>query len=525
MFGRIGRFTRGRRGVGMILGVLVYAIISVVILFILFRFVSETFFGGETNLEIAKSDGVSFVDFVDFSSETYGEFDDCYTMLKLVNLENYQYRDEKGQNFFYVIDQDGIYIFDMELLETVKKEGKFNPSLSKGFEPFNKRVNIEIDDTKSYPFSVNMFFFFDFLKSSNDVNRIPGEFVILFPEFKEKVFGVETFVIGTHSLFGKGFYKGEDYDPSGAYLVFSPSSNSLFLSKSEYSNALIKARGCSFFKQEYLLKSEVLSKDPYAADFYNEKIYFDFVNNDGRRENFVFVWKIDEIICPMSEGKSCEDYLSKDHENITYRGFVDKIKEVYWKKFSRSEGDMKIVKRESLSALEVYLVSLKGKDAEYEHDKTVFILEHNGINKFLDEYDKNPGGFDKGDIKKVLKGSFGKNVFHGFHDVRKEGGLECIGIVCDYLLFRSPNVYFYDGDLNRFVKFREDLLRLFTIGDEYEEIYFMGKGSNFYREEFDGLGVVFDKDYKFYVGKIFEGEKKRTVIISQAQKDAIERLK
>ena len=113
------RFSNRKSKKGLMsLEALVGILLSVAAMLALITLFVSLFLNTPTNLEIAKDNARSIIDFVEFSKENYGHKEECYTLLKLKNLDNYQIEEEDG-NYFHVVDRRGVHILKIEVFDEI----------------------------------------------------------------------------------------------------------------------------------------------------------------------------------------------------------------------------------------------------------------------------------------------------------------------------------------------------------------------------------------------------------------------
>ncbi len=260
---------------------LISIIISVMALFVILQ-VFVQFLPSDSNKDIAERNAKEILNFIEFSEENYGDFTNCFTLLKISNLENFQYLEDGGsKNFFYVINVFGIKIFSMEFFEEFQE----NPSLFLNGNPNYKFENVDyrIDETEQGSF-FNIYGSGGFDQS---LDLTAGAFsLVLLPKngvAKNKKI---------YDIFYVKFNKLEkvDENENGNYLVYKPETNQLFLSGGEISDILVKNAMCSYQKLIKNLWNNYYSENPNEISYTNNKIYLEYYNNEGEKYDISFIW-------------------------------------------------------------------------------------------------------------------------------------------------------------------------------------------------------------------------------------------
>jgi len=312
------------------LDALIGTILSVIALFFIFQVFASTFLQTPTNLDIAKQNAQSIVDFVDYSEKKSNSLEilsGCYNMLKLTNIENFQLESDDNK-YFYIINNKGVYLFKFDYLSEVITKQKFSETKKVKFIEFKNNLNLKVDKTDSYTFSFEIYGN-SVLTNDNKINsNTPGNFILLVPQFK--IFDKNCFnsflsifdfldsnqnnLIGrtlfeskfdskTQTMINKyektanvkGYAEANNVKLSeeqldntkqilwsesiGNYLIYNPKNNNLFLSYSELSNSLIKVNLCYRFQiqnENIEKKNEQLKKTPKKLNYLNNIIKFQY---------------------------------------------------------------------------------------------------------------------------------------------------------------------------------------------------------------------------------------------------------
>ncbi|MDA3856132.1 MAG: hypothetical protein PF569_07790 [Candidatus Woesearchaeota archaeon] len=463
---------------------------------------SKVFLQTPTNEKIVDYNARSIVSFVDFSSKKYSTEENCYTMLKLENLENYQFT-EDGRNYFYVIGKKGldtgVYIIKMEYLKNVYETESLNDVPAKFYKFKQDDIKLMLDDTADLGFTLNVEIF-SFggvdtnLKLEEDVR-----FILLVPDFDVKLgmFTVEFLNKNQNVLRGKIYKNDDEEEPEGFHLGFNSYNGELFLTKSDYSNSLIGYKSCFSNEISQNYYEQIILNDPQLADFVNKKLIFDYVDENGLEYDFKFVWSVNGIECPTSENKKCVDYLGDNFEELTYDEFRKKVRDVYNNKFKDTSGvgGSKLVDIKELNYEDIINGNLENIEP-YDYE-SLFV-----------EYDM--GHLYRANTENVMRADFGDFAFQGF----KEENIECDdNEFCDYGGFKNGNIYYYNPDFEGFVMFNINMLRKYN-----NEYYFVGEKIDLNKGKFDDVNwSPLRKDFEFYSFNIPTELGTRTVFLSKAQ--------
>lgn len=126
-----------KRGL-MALEALVGTVLSVIALFFMLDIYVSIFLVTPENMKVAQDNARSIVEFVDYSYEKYQNKNNCFTMLKLKNLENFQFR-EHDNSYFYIVTPEGVGIYNMKIYGRLLE----NPSLITNYEEFYEFKHIK----------------------------------------------------------------------------------------------------------------------------------------------------------------------------------------------------------------------------------------------------------------------------------------------------------------------------------------------------------------------------------------------
>lgn len=516
-----------RKGI-LALQELVIIIISLIGLFMLLQVIFGWFFNVPTNLQIADQNAISIKEFVDFSSKKFSN-EDCYVMLKLTNLENFQYRrDTKGADekyYIYYINNKGVKIYGSEFFNNLIK-GKNLPKMEKNVD-FENIQTLKKDNTKQgSDFSVDYYFLSIGTGSSKLDLKNSANFFVLVPSIDKKLFNLPFTDISLkvpnipllndliennqNTLFSFVSSIDEVVKEDGNYLVFNPGKKELFLSASDQSNLLIRKNLCSvdgFVKQKY--NSNILL-NPELTDYLNYELVFDaFVS--GVPKNDKLVWNVNGIKCP-NNSLECTSKLGESYSTFSYDEFKDAIIK-YYNKYPNYE--LKIVKVRKLSSQEKVLLGSKLKKKRYDFNFLFYNLFKEN------EFDSTKNN-DKEYIIQNLEKKDSNGVYKGFKETLSKNG--CVRVACEYGLLYQNIVFYYDFELRRYVSFRHDLLRRDI---KTNKLYFQGEEISYHdvflREE--GWTHLLQAKRRFIVLEInIKTKGKRSVIISPYQFESIDLL-
>jgi hypothetical protein len=135
-----------KKGIDLALNAVVYSVLGVISLFIIVKS-ALPFLNTYDNYDIAKANAQSIVDFINYfevDNKEYAGSTDCFNILKLKNLEQFQYDDP--DLYYYIIDSEGVYILKENEHEKISGNIDYkNNALN--FIPFKKKNNLYFDDT------------------------------------------------------------------------------------------------------------------------------------------------------------------------------------------------------------------------------------------------------------------------------------------------------------------------------------------------------------------------------------------
>ena len=547
-------YRRSKKGL-MSLEALVGILLSVAAMLALISLFVSLFLNTPTNLEIAKDNARSIIDFVDFSRESYGHKKECYTLLKLKNLDNYQIEEEDG-NYFHVVDRKGVHILKMEVFHEILggiDEGIINENSVKTYyfgqkkgEIFRKQryeMNILMEKLDTWavvtdiatwvvegvfvvvtiysggsaafitiPAGILVALGNDALDNYfySDIELTDSEYIIIFPKFGKDFLGFDIpFVVDNQNILvaisserieRDGFFWFIDAFINDArdeiyfdshYLVYKPSEN-IFPSYTSYGEITIKRNLCGL--ENYLLESSKKKFDGF--DKYDQKLNKYKVYEFGSRK---IIFKREPVCFLDREMAECEDdYFPFDEERIKDTYGIEEVRE--------------------------YNID-KTKD-EFFSDLLA------PINARIEEGDLRsyPWKFRKDDFED----KFSNNVLLYSEDITCEENVFCKRLIYDE---SSGIVYFYDEDnLDYFVRFKNSYLfkerSSHQESETYDVFFNIDESGNlkkinferklFYHAPRDINLDDYEGEYGyFYVLSILHLNEVRRVIISEKQWDSI----
>ena len=452
---------RGDKNGGMALEALVTILLSVVAIFVLLNLFVNLFLHTPTNLKIAQDNAKSIVEFVDFSKRHYGKSNECFTLLRLKNLENFQV-ETGNQIYFYIIDKKGVYILKKETFQLIL-EGESDESTirSNSVKPYyfgNKEYELNIlmeklsgvqvigDILRWLHDTLNVLTWLSDEKTNPQLEKdffyrtelISSDYIILIPKFGKELLGYDisigdkwgfiellkdnqnTLKALNHERFsGAGNRILNEFYYESHYLVYKPDKN-IFPSYTSASEHFIKQNLCEF--DNYLL--DISTKRHRNIEGYDDELnkYKVYEFND-----YKIIVRNNDPICLLNNkqvecrGKSGERIKSFDVDSIKKEFEVEEISESF------------VDKTEEEFLLDLFTpINFAKKITKRDFDvDLVFSFD------FLQSFaDRNPN-------YKVyeLEG-------YNLNDCRED--------ICNYLLynFRSGVMYFYDNKYsNDFVSF------------------------------------------------------------------------
>ena len=466
---------RGMFALEQLIGILLSAMVLVMIFM---YFIVPFFFATSTNLKIAKSNANSIKDFIDMSSSgEYSNLEDCYSVLKVNNLENFQFseKNKDTDNYFYVLGPNRVYVIPFKYINKID-EARSVGSLAKykSDEYDSGAINIVYDKTNQGG------------KISGDIEFIPGvsvsfgktgnkleiedkgDYIILEPEVTEKAVMSdkvkETFSskYSQNMLSSKMYFKdkitikegSDDYDFAkgsiightgdsdsgsielsmlnikGDKIIFKSDDREVFVSGGDFSNLIIDNFLCSFM---YLNKEDRF--DHYRRNIgevplSNMKIVASFVFNDGGESDYFFEYVGDEVKCFYQKDEGCKSSLnSQELKEVLDEAMISDNPEEF--KSNLESFYSKVVKKEGTMRTDlVELTEEEKREIELDVD-------------FEDVFDRLEGyedGFSEEDRNTFV---FSLNDWLGFNNIEFNGREDKYS---NRVTYKNGNAYFYVRD-------------------------------------------------------------------------------
>lgn len=290
-----------------------------------------------SNKSIAVQNAISIGEFIDFSISNTQDSNNCYTLLKLFNLENFQSKEE-GENFVYIITIDGIFVEPLSFLEEENKE----INLRNPIYEFENNINIYYDKTYVPNFFTSFFF-------NSDEEIILGsklDYILLSPSFGSKV----DLIDNQKKLQGLVYVKNDAQNYGfnnidSKYLILNKKGEfyNLFISNEAFSNNYAKRNLCLFNSISNSIRiNELSSGIGEKIDHINYIVNWNLFSQ-GVILNESFTWNNGPICKYNNNSVNCVDLFSENlnlnnilpyynidinsFNNIDYIRFIDLIKE------------------------------------------------------------------------------------------------------------------------------------------------------------------------------------------------------
>lgn len=343
--------TRPKRA-ELALSYLVGFILTIVILVMMVYYGSQLL-QAPTNMVVAEHDGESIKGFVDYFSEgsdKYSSMTECYSSLRLENLENFQVEEEDG-NFFLVIDSRYVYIVkkdDDAVDESIKNWRKY----IKERVPLGKEFNIAFDETDpgfftsididllgGYSFGLLEARIGDYdnamkLSFPEDIN------IILMPNFDYVTEGF-TFTNAYRIGILRGFesdYELEWSDSPEARLIFvkryKEREDVIFIPSNSVSNTIADVYSCSTKLVNMRYNNEFYTKRPDKINFVSNDVNFRCRVSPGEYHRVEFKWKDGPLCYDDAKLKDCKTILGNSYDG--YPAFSTAVKSYYSEEVSPS---------------------------------------------------------------------------------------------------------------------------------------------------------------------------------------------
>ena len=509
-------FTRNKRAI-MALDALIGTVLSVIALFFLLQLMYVFFFqNNDPNLEIAKNDAQSIVDFVNtYSSDNknnpYFDNENCFFILKLQNLENFQVQKDAKKTYSYLITDKEVLIVDNDNVKLFEENLQLNSNIVKKSYKFENQVQIKKDKTDPGLLAkVDLFFIFSvgdsgkfkiketlnkqliYLKQGeNKAGKGFDNNNILYPfiyQENKNIVGIEKNPVDWYT---SGIWGGQPKNfklVNGGYLVFSKNwygdRNILFATESELSNLFVKNNLCSKKQLEKLNNEGYYKKEENLLnlDYFNKKIIF---SCDVEEKSIIkLIWE-NNYKCE-SEGDYCKEFLSKieinnynsifksnNPKDIKLKDFCNEKVPNYKYSFKIEESlNKKINQNQKLNFNSLFIeneINIDGKDLLQLSDKDKEKNNFVNLNAVF-----NPFGFGDG--------------INGCDKLRYKS-------LCRDIYFKDGSTYFYvleNRNNLKFYSFNDKALRQSRNSEGKVEIYFLNKKVEYEPKEFKmyGKGII-----------------------------------
>jgi len=487
------------------LDALIGTILSVVALVLVFQVFTTVFLNTPSNLKIAESNANSISNFVDFSNNNkdLNQFNDCFTVLKIKNLENFQFQKDKA-NYFYIIKNDGIYIFKLSDMENFLKTYNFN--LKVKYIKFKKPINILIDNTKNGKWHFNAFGY-DINSADKTIKlKSNDDYIILLKpllaEFYTK--GVEKYHQNEYelSIINLDKKKVEVNEKISSNLAYIYNTKQLFVPNNEFSLLLIKNNLCSRRNLENNDLNNYYISNPEKIDFMNNIVKFSCYDDNNKKIDGVYEWRNEPVCEDKSNIKLCKNI--NNFKGLTrYIDFLKKIK----------DNCLNVGKHPSLKVEGLEKINYKDlKKYTYINKNDLFEeLSFNiniNIKKMKVKINTNKlfNGVSSSDVSKEFINEFkDKYRYDLTRWLSKDIMNGCNNNICNYLIYYNKNAYFYldgyDGNENknlRYVKFKNfDMIKKRDTGKQDSD------GNEIYEYVFNKESIKFEKrdaTEKGYIG-------------------------
>jgi len=487
-------------------------ILSVIILFFIFQVFFNAFFQTPTNLKIAENNAKSIVEFVKNNFENTNLNLNCYNLLKLINLKNYQFFDE-NKNYFYIINNNGVYLIKLKNLEKILKEKKFINYIDKNYcfekskfsfsnncKVYNK-FDLYYDKTdQGWEFlgssvlsqaANGIFFdltnfgsFSDILKIEKD--DIHNSFYIIIPKFgktqKQNNYKI-IYILNQDS----------SMDINGNYIYASDFKKDLFFSNGKISELLLNKNLCFLKNLEKKDIKNYYFKNPKKIDSIMNDIIISYKNNNIKNE-ISFEWR-NRPICKKNlikiDCKGLDNSLFKDYKNLDYITFIDKVIEFY-----KNNNDLPGISNLIVDIEEKPLSKIpKNKYLVFD----VVFDKGKKVNEMYDKYINKDSSVGHYTMESSI---FGINRFFNLCNFEK----------CNSVYLIEGDAYFYINKKNSFYKFNSFSFRKKEdLNSNDIKFYYLGKKVKFEKVTFDKVGEhLFDKK-DFYIFKDIKVEDNNVV--------------
>lgn len=381
-------------------------------------------------------------------------------MLKLKNLENYQFKKE-NQNYFYIINKDAIYVINFNFFDDILYQGLDFRTLKEYKIPLDFDVNLMYDKTNQGTINLDLFFMFEFGSFSdklefeeiinsdlgidevdiaggtyyrgiqNDANLIKEQkdknlnfkddaFFVIKPKFDNHN-SYDFFIISKQKI---------KKQQSDNFLIFSnyfnDKENILFFSNGVISQTYVNSLLCSIMNQNKADKSNYLVNNLDKIDYNHKKIVYSILEND---DEILFEIIGNNMNCFKNDKKiDCKIYF-KDFDDFAFEDFILNVQNYYKKNVAYNT----LVENLKVSYLKpkIYDLSLKEiriKNIDVDFEDIFIKLENFNPYQVLDKEDN--FNFDIFDIDNFFL-SLNKNI----NGCKKD--------ICNNIFLQNNQAYFF----------------------------------------------------------------------------------
>jgi hypothetical protein len=477
---------KGQAGADSALIQLFYIVMGVIVLLtfvkLIFTFLN---LDSNSNDDIAKSNANSITQFQQFSkSEKYKDYNDCYTLLKISNIETYQHYNKKENNFIIILSEDGTYIEKRpedpeeyyETLDLTSKKPDFEyGTTTKLLKDITDQGGIFGLDTTLFGYgSADSQIYF------SDVKYIVLDSTI----FEQSNFVEENinklmdtlenenkFKITTISKSDSSFSDLNEIETFySKYLVYSHFENALFISNGISSDLLINSKLCSYSSYKYdLIYKEYQEDHGTNIPYTKYDVFFQLYINDDLSE-YNFAWQSQPLCFQNNKKLNCDDILTKLSPDLNindYYDFIQSIEEFSAELIKTMPVDTDLVLKHSFKPLDLSTI-IERKKEHFISVKEGEVLLRLGEFSTVDELKE----FEHDNFIDIDNWEMNKIINH------------CDEDICDKVLIKNNKAYFYlkrDRLKYRFTKFDESYIKKDRIetrsGEDYENYnyYFNGE--------------------------------------------------
>lgn len=504
----------------MAMDALIGTILSVIALFFLLQLMYMFFFqNSDENFKIAQNDAQSIVDFVNtYSSDNkdnpYYSYNNCFYILKLQNLENYQIQKDAKKTYSYLITNKGVLIIDNDNVKKFEENYELTPNMIKKEYKFDKQLMLKKDLTESGLFAkINVFFIFDFGQNGKfRLSNVENDVNYIYLKQKENIVGAdfdnnnilyafipEKGVINNAQNWLKdgiiGGYPKNFVLQNGSYLVYSKNyygvDNTFFVPNTEISEIYVKDNLCSnkYINEKINDINQNKVENLLKIDYVSKKITFSCIPEGEEEINLV--WE-DGYYCDGKNSK-CFDFISTINVNEYNSLFnSDNPNENKFSEFCKKNTNVPTKLKVSESTKEI------NKDKKIVFD-ILFQKDSLGFNgkKLEDLTDKEKEKYF------FLESRSNWEIFRGY--MPNNCDYSIYGDLCYEIYIKDNKVYSYvkepiNGEILKFYYFNENFLRKKKDSNGNVFIYFITNPNElieYQTKEMDTFGTAFSKSKGF----------------------------